>query len=175
MSSEPDRRDDVSADPERREFLKRGMQAGVVLVAAAGVWTSWDVLQPLPGSGLGGVVKTVPDTEVTEVPVYIRSAQSYLTRVDDEVVALWQRCPHLGCRVSWCESSREFECACHGSTFNRAGEVRSGPAPRGMDRFAVEVSDDILVVDTGEITEGPAPGEETIDEPRQGPSCSESV
>lgn len=144
----------------------------MALVAGAGLWTSWDILKSVPASGLGGVVKTLPEGEITETPVYVRSAQTYLTRIDDEVVGLWQRCPHLGCRVSWCESSRQFECACHGSAFNRAGEVRGGPAPRGMDRFSVAISDGVIEVDTGMISEGDPPGDETIDEPPQGPSCS---
>lgn len=157
---------------DRRVFLKRAWQTCLALIATAGAWTSWDVLRSVPASGLGGVVKTVPGDEVTEIPQYVSSAQTYLTRIDDEIVSLWQKCPHLGCRVSWCESSREFECACHGSTFNRAGEVRSGPAPRGMDRFTVDVTDEVVEVDTGLIIEGAAPGTETIDEPRQGPSCA---
>ena len=28
-----------------------------------------------------------------------------------------------------------FECPCHGSQYNRVGEKKGGPAPRGMDRF----------------------------------------
>jgi cytochrome b6-f complex iron-sulfur subunit len=162
----------MTEDVTRRAFLRRAWQTGVALIGAAGAWTSWDILRSTPASGLGGVVKTVPQAEVTEIPVYIRSAQTYLTRIDGEIVGLWQRCPHLGCRVSWCESSREFECPCHGSRFNRAGEVRSGPAPRGMDRFAVAVPEDVVEVDTGVITEGASPGTESIDEPPQGPSCN---
>jgi Rieske Fe-S protein len=156
----------------RRGFFKRAWAGGFALMGVAAAWTSWDVLKSVPASGLGGVIKTVPDTEVTEAPVYVRTAQTYLTEIDGEMVGLWQRCPHLGCRVSWCESSREFECACHGSFFNRAGEVRTGPAPRGMDRFAVAVNDGLVEVDTGEVTEGAPPGTFTIDEPPQGPSCS---
>ena len=116
----------------------------------------------------------MPPTEVPEsTAVYIRSAQTYLTKIDDEVVALWQRCPHLGCRVAWCESSGEFECACHGSRFSRAGDVRSGPSPRGMDRFAVTATGDLVEVDTGDVTEGaPAGSEESIDEPRRGAGCA---
>lgn len=159
----------------RRTFLSRAWKAGLGLLALAGVWTSLDVLRSVGASGLGGLIKTVPEADVTEIPVYVRSAQSYLTRVDDEVVALWQRCPHLGCRVAWCESSREFECACHGSRFNRAGEVRSGPSPRGMDRFAVVATGELVEVDTGIVVEGAPPGEESIDEPPQGPPCSEGV
>ena len=134
------------------------------------MWTSWDVLRSVPASGLGGIVKV--DQAVSEIPLHIQAAQMYLTRIDDEVVALWQRCPHLGCRVPWCESSREFECPCHGSRFNRAGEVRSGPAPRGLDRFTVVETGDGIEVDTGSITEGAPPGAESIDEPPQGPSCT---
>jgi len=158
----------------RRDFLSRGWKIGIVLIGAAGIWTSWDVLRPLASAGFGGVVKTVPVTEVPEdSAVFVRAAQTYLTQIDDEVVALYQRCPHLGCRVAWCESSGEFECACHGSAFNRAGEVRTGPSPRGMDRFAVTVTDDVVEVDTGDVTEGATAGsEETIDEPPRGEGCS---
>jgi len=160
---------------DRRTFLKRAWQVGLGFFAAAAAWTSLDILRSFPASGLGGVIKTVPETEVTEIPVYVREAQTYLTKIDGELVGLWQRCPHLGCRVSWCESSREFECACHGSTFNRAGEVRSGPSPRGMDRFTVIAGEELVEVDTGIITEGVPPGEESIDEPPAGPSCAEHL
>lgn len=159
----------------RRSFLVRAWKAGLALIGVAAVWTSFDILRSVPASGLGGVVRTVPEDEITETPVYVRSAQTYLTQIDDEVVALWQRCPHLGCRVAWCESSREFECACHGSRFNRAGEVRTGPAPRAMDRFGVILTGEAVDVDTGMITEGVPPGPESIDEPPQGPPCSEGV
>ncbi len=158
---------------DRREFLARGWKAGLVLIGAAGVWTSWDVLRPVGGSALGGVIKTISPSEVPEdSAVFVRAAQTYLTRIDDQVVALYQRCPHLGCRVAWCESAGEFECACHGSRFNRAGEVREGPSPRGMDRFVVEVGD-VIEVDTGIITPGANAGsEESIDEPRRGSGCA---
>ena len=50
-------------------------------------------------------------------------------------IALYQKCPHLGCRVPQCVSSQWFECPCHGSQYNRVGEKKGGPAPRGMDHF----------------------------------------
>lgn len=159
---------------DRREFLARSWKAGIVVIGAAGAWTSLDLLRPLPSSGLGGVIPTLPATDIpANTTVYVRSAQTYLTNVDGEIVALYQKCPHLGCRVAWCESAGEFECACHGSTFNRLGEVRGGPSPRGMDRFTVVSSDDVVEVDTGSIIEGaPAGTAESIDEPRRGEGCS---
>ena len=53
-------------------------------------------------------------------------------------VALYQKCVHLGCRVPECETSQWFECPCHGSQYNQVGEKKGGPAPRGLDRFAIE-------------------------------------
>jgi Rieske Fe-S protein len=130
---------------DRRKFLSVGWKVGAVAIGCAGAWTSLDLLRPLPGTGLGGLVKTV---------------------------ALWQKCPHLGCRVEWCEGSGEFECPCHGSTFNRAGDVRSGPSPRGMDRFLVAETDGVVEVDTGTVVQGPPAGSpESIDEPRRDGSC----
>ncbi len=156
---------------ERRVFLSRMWKWGIGLVAVAGAWTSWDILQPASPSGFGGMIKDgdpadIPPTGVEEVS----EAQAYVTKDGEEVVALWWRCPHLGCKVPWCESAGEFECPCHGSRFNRLGEYRAGPSPRGMDRFDVEVVEGAIVIDTGSISNGPPPGPESIDEP-VGPPC----
>ncbi len=160
----------------RRQFLARGWKLGALLVGAAGAWTSWDVLRSRAEAGLGGVVRAARVDEVpAESTIYIRAAQTYLTRHEDEVIALWQRCPHLGCRVAWCESSGQFECPCHGSTFNRIGEYRSGPSPTGLQPFGVGVVEDEVEVDTGAVGRGPPPGAETIDEPVRGPTCIEGA
>ncbi len=157
----------------RRQFLSRLWAWGGGLIAAAGAWTTWDLLRPQLASGFGGKVKTVaadavPADSVLEVP----AARAYLTSIDGEVVAIAEKCTHLGCRVPWCETSGQFECPCHGSFFNRAGDYRAGPAPRGMDRYEVEVIDGVVHVDTGAVIAGPAPGDaEQIDEPVRGPSC----
>jgi cytochrome b6-f complex iron-sulfur subunit len=84
---------------------------------------------------------------------------------DRSVVALWRKCPHLGCQVpQLCEASQWFECLCHGSKYTVLGEKRDGPAPRGMDRFEVLVQDGAYVVDTREVITGPPPGTVTFDE-----------
>jgi len=141
-------------------------------VAVAGAWTTWDILQPASPSGFGGKIKAAKVSAVPDKTVEtVSEAQAYLTKNGEDVVALWWRCPHLGCRVPWCDSAGEFECPCHGSRFNRLGEYRAGPAPRGMDRFGVEVVEDAIVIDTGAIESGATPGPESIDEP-VGPHCT---
>jgi len=90
---------------------------------------------------------------------------------DAGVIALYQKCPHLGCRVPNCVSSQWFECPCHGSQYNQVGEKRGGPAPRGMDRFAVSVDGGVLTVDTGTIVQGPPIGTNTTGQEAEGPNC----
>ena len=56
-----------------------------------------------------------------------------------------------------CVSSQWFECPCHGSQYNRVGEKKAGPAPRGMDHFPVTVAaNGDVTVDTGIVVNGPA-------------------
>ena len=54
-----------------------------------------------------------------------------------------------------------FECPCHASKYRLHGEYFSGPAPRGLDRFPVEVVDGQVIVDTGKVQVGPPRGTNT--------------
>jgi cytochrome b6-f complex iron-sulfur subunit len=130
----------------------------------------------------------------TVVPMFIPAAQSWITLFplsemagssfegtpfvvaggeDDgvAVMAMWQKCPHLGCRVPTCIPSQGFECPCHGSKYNIHGEYEAGPAPRNLDRFGVEVNDaGDLIIQTGVIVETPRAKNKTAEYP-QGPFC----
>jgi cytochrome b6-f complex iron-sulfur subunit len=85
--------------------------------------------------------------------------------------ALYQKCVHLGCRVPECKTSQWFECQCHGSQYNRNGEKKGGPAPRGMDRFPLSVANGAVSVNTGIIVPGPAIGTNTTGQEAGGPHC----
>jgi cytochrome b6-f complex iron-sulfur subunit len=93
----------------------------------------------------------------------------------EEVLALWRKCPHLGCQIpQLCNLSQWFECLCHGSQYSILGEWRAGPAPRGMDRFPTRLDGDVYIVDTREIVSGPPHGTVTFDdrEPGQMQHCT---
>ena len=95
------------------------------------------------------------------------------------VRALYQRCPHLGCKPNPCLKNFWFECPCHGSRYDRLGikaaGAQYGPAPRSMDRFSIAVDGGgKLTVDTGKITLGPLPvavGQPGIIPPRTPTGC----
>jgi Rieske Fe-S protein len=112
-------------------------------------------------------------------PAYIQEARAFVVVVDPNVAAflpgsdpagagtlnvraLSQVCPHLGCRPNPCIEDFWFHCPCHQSRYDRLGikadGEQFGPAPRGMDRLAVEVdADGVLTIDRTQITLGPLP------------------
>ncbi|MFN2221336.1 MAG: ubiquinol-cytochrome c reductase iron-sulfur subunit [Chloroflexota bacterium] len=77
---------------------------------------------------------------VSELTVYV------LTEDGREYVAMSNTCTHLGCRVRWIADEDRFFCPCHNATFNKSGEVLSGPPPRPLDRYEVKLEDEQLFV-----------------------------
>jgi cytochrome b6-f complex iron-sulfur subunit len=96
-----------------------------------------------------------------------------VTGLEAGVIALYQKCPHLGCRIPECKTSQWFECQCHGSQYNRVGEKKAGPAPRGMDLFGMQVTPTgDLIVDTGAVFGGMPVGVNTTGQEAEGPHCT---
>jgi nitrite reductase/ring-hydroxylating ferredoxin subunit len=156
----------------RRDVLNAGWKVGTGLLAGAGIWTTCEALRPLGETGGGGLLKLAPPEAYGEkTATYVQAGRLYITRVEGQLFAITQKCPHLGCRVPFCEASGRFECPCHGSVFNLGGEWMSGPAPHGMDRYPLRVEDGQVVVDTSETLTGPPLGSHEWDTPHRGGSC----
>jgi cytochrome b6-f complex iron-sulfur subunit len=119
-------------------------------------------------------------------PFYVAEAKTYIVPFDESVIddtdfagigvvaggltGLFQKCVHLGCRVPWCSSSQGFECPCHGSKYNAAGEYEAGPAPRNLDRFAVEIVSNRFIINTGAVRDTARSKVRTVQYP-QGVNC----
>jgi glycine/D-amino acid oxidase-like deaminating enzyme/nitrite reductase/ring-hydroxylating ferredoxin subunit len=50
-----------------------------------------------------------------------------------ELHALSPVCTHLGCLVNWNGAERSWDCPCHGSRFDPAGQVINGPAMANLE------------------------------------------
>jgi cytochrome b6-f complex iron-sulfur subunit len=178
----------------RRDFFRGSLliSMGVFLseFGAATLSFLWPSLQGGFGSKInaGAVSDIKGQIQNTGGPFYVGAGRFYvvpylghpnngvdyaaLGATTQGVMALYQRCVHLGCRVPFCTTSKWFECPCHGSKYNYAGEYKFGPAPTGMERFAITVdSSGNLIVDTSTKIGGPPRGTDTINEPPQGPFC----
>jgi cytochrome b6-f complex iron-sulfur subunit len=181
----------------RRQFLNRGILTTVGFSVAAFGAACLGFLWPTGTGGFGGKVNAGNINDINDAinekaaPFYVPEARTYVVQypksdlpaakkvyspvtyagMEQGFVALYQRCVHLGCRVPWCQSSQWFECPCHGSKYNRVGEKKAGPAPRGLDRFAMTVSGTTLTINTGDIQIGPPIGTNTTGQQQEGPLC----
>jgi len=160
----------------RRQFLVNLWKAGGAFLIGAAGYTTYEALRPFAsGAGSGKLrldrAKDYPESTATYYP----EGRLYVVNAKGELFALSQKCPHLGCRVPYCDSSGRFECPCHGSIFDLGGEWITGPSPRGMDRYPTQVDAGVLVVDTDTLEAGPDRGAKKYFSPPQGPSCIEGA
>lgn len=174
----------------RRQLMRTALGTAVGLwfleVGAGTIGFIW----PNLAEGFGGKLrigtlddlKTANDSLPIEegFPAYVGNAKAFIMLIDPaqqrfvagedptgegsalNVRALYQRCPHLGCKPNPCLRNFWLECPCHGSRYDRLGIKADGPAfgpaTRGMDRFGLSVDGEgVLTVDTGRITLGPLP------------------
>ncbi len=167
----------------RRRFLRRMLGVGAGILALEFIGGSIAFLWPQIRGGLGAKFAVGKLADILAIqpsfangwPFAVGSARSFLINVPagkelalghevsipnpraDQLLALYRKCPHLGCQVpGLCDDLKRFTCRCHGSTYNIIGEkLKEGPAQRGMDRFAVSIRDDgVVIIDTSQITAG---------------------
>jgi cytochrome b6-f complex iron-sulfur subunit len=191
----------------RRQMLRYSLGGSIALwlleITAGTVGFAW----PNLAGGFGGKVRigTLDDLKLQNTalpvsdgfPAYVAEARAFIVLMDPgrqqfvpgedtsgdgaalNVRALYQRCPHLGCKPNACVRNFWLECPCHGSRYDRLGikaaGTQYGPAARSMDRFSASVDGDgVLTLDTGKITLGPLPvalGQPGIIPPRTPPGC----
>jgi cytochrome b6-f complex iron-sulfur subunit len=191
----------------RRQMLRYSIGGAMALwlleITAGTVGFIW----PNLSGGFGGRVRigTLEDVKLQNsslpigegFPAYVAEARAFIVLVDPgrqqfvpgedtsgdgsalNVRALYQRCPHLGCKPNACIRNFWLECPCHGSRYDRLGikaaGTQFGPAARGMDRFSESVDGEgVLTLDTGKITLGPLPvalGQPGIIPPRTPTGC----
>jgi cytochrome b6-f complex iron-sulfur subunit len=176
----------------RRDFLRTSLLGSLGMFTAQFGGASIAFLWPKL-SGFGSLI-TVPEPletirdqiQESRQPYYYGAGRFFLINYNGDgdtaggiyegltsqnLMAVYQKCAHLGCRVPFCDQSRWFECPCHGSKYNYAGEWRLGPAPTGLHRFAVRVQGNTVSVDTSKVVPGPPRGTDTIRQSPEGPFC----
>ena len=164
----------------RRSFMRVSAFASLTLFMGAMTASFLHFFNLRSPTGFGGVINVgqgrIPGAG--EDPVRITEGKFWLVNLQGAqgdvqgaggtggLLALYWKCPHLGCSVPWNASFQGaqvnypgvvgwFRCPCHGSTYSRAGIRVFGPAPRPMDTMEIAINGDgSLGVNTGRITFG---------------------
>ena len=127
---------------DRRHFVE--LAAGALALAALPGCASLIATPVTPVNGVvrivlrnypaleraGGFLRIRPDGEATPLYVLNNGAGRY--------VVLSPVCTHLQCTVAL--EGAQFLCPCHGSMYDRDGNVLRGPAMRALRRFTAEPS-----------------------------------
>ncbi len=164
----------------RRSFLRVSAFAGLTL--SLGAFSAFLLgffnLRSPKGFGRPVTVPAIQIPEPGDEPVRITEGKFWLVNLDGGegdvleqggtggLLALYWKCPHLGCTVPWSGGFDGaavaypgivgwFRCPCHGSTYSRAGVRVFGPAPRPLDTFLLTTNaDGSVTVNTRAITLG---------------------
>ena len=159
----------------RRNFIRASFWGGLGLALLGTVGSLLDFMYPRGIKGFGG---PVPAGNISEFrkggdPVHFITGQFWLVNLDpnegraggsgggDGLLALWHKCPHLGCTVPWRSGFTYdndqgwYRCPCHGSTYTKSGIRVFGPAPRSMTTMKVDVdAAGNITVQTGDRLDG---------------------
>jgi len=143
----------------RRKFFIAAGNAAIGIAALGSLGVTLDFLAPkvlleLPRRFIIGMLANMqPDSVTFDAEhrlIVFRDKQGYF-------YALSAVCTHLGCIVEWKATGIPghpegvIACPCHGSVFNRTGDVIRGPAPRSLDRFKMYLEEEKVIVDMTEI------------------------
>ncbi len=144
----------LSSSFSRRHFLELVGMGAVGIAAAGSIALSAKYLSPNvvlepPTQFKVGRPEDFSPGSVTldkEQKVFIVRAK------EGNFYALSAVCTHLGCIANWKPQEGIIACPCHGSKFSKEGTVIAGPAPKGLQRFALSLDDrGQLVVDKSVI------------------------
>ena len=155
-----------SGTKTRRNFLVR--LAGFV-VAGGAVLSTWSIFRSLIPNVLYEPPKRFPigdPDRLQQGVTFLDEHRVYLIRDGNRFHCISGICSHLGCTVKYAPFARiqektvrdlsftargEFHCPCHGSKFHGEGTNYSGPAPRPLKWFQLEISpaNGAMIVDLG--------------------------
>jgi len=140
----------LGGKPTRRRFLETVGKVGF-FGALGGIFASTmrfllpNVLYEPPTTFTIGTIDDFPPDSVT----FMEEDRLFVFRRPEGLYVISSVCTHLGCNVIWNAEKLEFDCPCHGSIFDKNGNVVHGPAPKPLKWYVLAlVGDRKLQVNT---------------------------
>jgi len=132
------------AAPPRRSFLDTVLGLGFVSTALSVLYPVWRYVVP-PATAEPATDSVVAGKAVQFAPnsgaiVKFGSKPALLVRTGDgQFKAFTAVCTHLDCTVQYRADTSQIWCACHNGLYDLSGQVVSGPPPRPLEAFAVNL------------------------------------
>jgi cytochrome b6-f complex iron-sulfur subunit len=129
---------------DRRTFLDALLAVGFVSTAAAIAYPVGLYLVP-PANGEPETASTVAAKTAELKPnsgkvFKFGSRPAIVVRTaEGELRAFSAVCTHLDCTVQFKPDTSQLWCACHNGTYDLGGNVVSGPPPRPLEKFVVNI------------------------------------
>jgi cytochrome b6-f complex iron-sulfur subunit len=138
-------------NPRRRRFVELILGTGFLATAAAFMYPVIRYLIPPKVSDLGSdavIAARVGELKPNSGKIFrFGNRPGLLVRTSDgEYKAMSAVCTHLGCTVQYRDDSKRVWCACHNGMYDLNGRNVSGPPPKPLENFDVQVRGDEIFV-----------------------------
>lgn len=136
----------------RRSFLDRLITGSMFVSGLAVLGSVLTYIYPPKKEGGAERVQRVRVATLSELPegkaklVVYEGKNVVVMHVKLGVFAVDMKCTHLGCMVEWEEGPQTLKCPCHAAFFDYQGKVISGPAPKPLPSYKVEVVNEVIYV-----------------------------
>ena len=132
---------------DRRTFLDALLAVGFVSTALAIAYpVGWYLVPPVSGEPdtASAVAAKAAELKPNSGKVFkFGNRPGIVVRTaEGEVRAFSAVCTHLDCTVQFKADTSQLWCACHNGMYDLAGNVVSGPPPRALEQFTVNVRGD---------------------------------
>jgi menaquinol-cytochrome c reductase iron-sulfur subunit len=139
----------------RRSFLNKATQGILGAGFLAGIWPYLRSLIPNVFYEPPKRFKVGNPADFIQGMTFLEDNRVYIFREGSAFYCISAVCSHLGCTVKYSplrnekdvtirgidvKAKGEFHCPCHGSKFHSEGTNYSGPAPRPLNWYRLEVS-----------------------------------
>ncbi|MBI5166619.1 MAG: ubiquinol-cytochrome c reductase iron-sulfur subunit [candidate division NC10 bacterium] len=146
-------------DPARRSLLNWLLGSSVFAFIAATLYPVLRFLYPT-SAGQAFAKEWVEVASMAEIPVKVGAKKvAYANKpvwIIQPFAGDWRAysaiCTHLGCIVNWFPDRQQLISPCHNGIFDINGNVVSGPPPRPLPKYKIEVKGDKVYV--GGLMEG---------------------
>jgi len=135
----------------RRSFIDFFFGGSLLATIAAFLYPV--VRYVLPSKSAGVIQNSVTAAKVGELPPNAAKIFKFgstpavlVNTAEGTLVALSAVCTHLTCTVRYDGETGTLFCPCHNGRFDLSGNVLSGPPPRPLETYAVEVTGPDVIV-----------------------------